>query len=91
MIMLVQVLERGSGFIIISVKGTELLETTICHAEELQNINAIEEDTFKNGKRYPNYAFSLSPVRQLSFNIYEDQKPTLAGIITDPNFEALVK
>lgn len=35
MIMLVQVLERGCGFVIISVKGTELLETTICHAEEL--------------------------------------------------------
>lgn len=91
MIMLVQVLERGSGFVVISVKGTELLETTICHAEELQNINNIDEDLFERGKRSLNYAFALSPIRQLSFNIYDDSKPSLTGIIESPEFEQLVK
>lgn len=39
MIVLVQVLERGNNYVVFVVKGTELQETTICHAEENDNIN----------------------------------------------------
>jgi hypothetical protein len=33
-----------------SIKGTELQETTVCHAEENENINQIGEQIFKNKK-----------------------------------------
>jgi hypothetical protein len=43
MIVLIQVLERGTNYVLITVKGTELQETTVCHAEENDNINQITE------------------------------------------------
>lgn len=49
MIVLIQVLERGTDYVIITVKGTELQETTVCHAEENDNINKITEEIFDNG------------------------------------------
>lgn len=72
MIMLVQVLERSTSYVVVSVKGTELQETTICHAEELGRINEVEEASFKRGDRACNYLFSLSPVTQLVLEAYED-------------------
>jgi len=39
MIVLIQVLERGHNYVVFAVKGTELQETTVCHAEENDNIN----------------------------------------------------
>ena len=47
MIALIHVLERGSNYIVFSVKGTELQETTVCHAEENENINEITERLFE--------------------------------------------
>lgn len=51
MIILIQVLERGNNYAIVSIKGSELQETTICHAEENENINNITSDWFEKGKR----------------------------------------
>lgn len=43
MILLIQVLERGNNYVMITVKGTELQETTVCHAEENDRINQVTE------------------------------------------------
>ena len=55
-----------------TLKGTELQETTVCHAEENDNINTISEEIFKQGKSMCNFNFSLSPIKQVSFGIYDD-------------------
>jgi hypothetical protein len=47
MIVLINVVERGSNYVLVSVKGTELQETTVCHAEENDNINQITEQIFE--------------------------------------------
>ena len=39
MIAMIQVLEKGNNYIVYTIKGTELQETTVCHAEENENIN----------------------------------------------------
>jgi hypothetical protein len=85
------VIERGNNYVVYTLKGTELQETTVCHAEENENINTISEEIFKNGKRNCNFNFSLSPVKQFGFSIYDDQKSTLSGIIDNPDFARLVK
>ena len=46
MIILVQVLERADGFVVFTCKGAELQETTICHAEENENINDVMKKVF---------------------------------------------
>jgi hypothetical protein len=38
-----------------------------------------------------NFNFSLSPIKQVSFGIYDDQKTSLTGIIDNPDFAILVK
>lgn len=91
MIALIQILERGNNYLVYSLKGTELQETTVCHAEENENINQISEQIFKNKKTSCNFAFSLSPIKQLSFSIYDDQKVSLTGIIDSPDFAKLFK
>lgn len=91
MIMLIQVLERGHNYLYFTMKGTELQETTVCHAEENGRMNDECELLFEKNQRNANFAFSLSPMRQLSFDVYDDQKVSLAGIIESPDFEALVK
>jgi hypothetical protein len=63
MILLLQILERGSDYCVYTVKGTELQETTVCHAEENSNINEILKDVVENKSCNPYYTFSLSPVR----------------------------
>ena len=65
-------LERGNNFMVYTLKGTELQETTVCHAEENENINQISEDIFKNKKSSCNFNFSLSPIKQVAFGIYDD-------------------
>lgn len=55
-----------------SIKGTELQETTVCHAEENGNINTITEQWFDKRKRSPEVNFSLSPLKQINFAIYDD-------------------
>jgi len=39
MIILTQILERGNDYVVFTLKGAELQETTVCHAEENENIN----------------------------------------------------
>jgi hypothetical protein len=84
-------LERGNNYLIYTLKGTELQETTVCHAEENAYINEVCEDTFKHGKLSCNFNFSLSPIKQISFGLYDDQKTTLTGILDNPDFAVLVK
>lgn len=72
MIALIQVLERGNNYAVYTLKGTELQETTVCHAEENDNINNISEDIFKNGRNSCNFNFALSPIKQIGFGIYDD-------------------
>mmetsp|Transcript_26744 Transcript_26744/g.25762 ORF Transcript_26744/g.25762 Transcript_26744/m.25762 type:complete len:717 (+) Transcript_26744:491-2641(+) len=91
MIILVQVLEYGNNYLAYTMKGTELQETTVCHAEENENINQISEAIFKNKANPLNYAFSLTPVKQVSFAIYDDSKVQLTGIIDNPEFASLLK
>jgi hypothetical protein len=91
MIILVHVLERGNNFVVVSVKGTELQETTVCHAEENENINSLTESWFDRKEKSPQLSFSLSPVKQINFSIYDDVKNSLTGIIENPEFESMVK
>jgi len=91
MILLIQVLERGNNYIMITVKGTELQETTVCHAEENDRINQITEEVFDKKQRDAHFAFSLSPLKQINFGVYDDQKVSMSGIIENPEFETLVK
>lgn len=91
MIVLVHVLERGNNYLLFSVKGTELQETTVCHAEENENINAISEELFDKKVRNCNYSFALSPLKRINFGVYDDQKVSLAGLIDNPEFEYLFK
>jgi len=63
MIVLVQVLERGHNYVVFTVKGTELQETTVCHAEENERINQESEELFEHEKRRPHFAFSLSAIK----------------------------
>ena len=46
MIILIQVLERGDGFVVFTSKAAELQETTICHAEENEHINQAMKKVF---------------------------------------------
>lgn len=75
----------------LTIKGTELQETTVCHAEENENINNVTEEWFKKRNRNPEFNLSLTPIKQINFAIYEDQKVSMAGIIENPMFEELVK
>jgi len=91
MIALIQIVERGNNYVVYSLKGTELQETTVCHAEENDRINTVCEEVFKNGEHSCNFNFSLSPIKQIGFGIYDDQKTTLSGIIENPEFIELLK
>jgi hypothetical protein len=72
--------------LVYTLKGTELQETTVCHAEENDRINNYCEEVFKNGEHSCNFNFSLSPIKQIGFGIYDDQKTALSGIIESPDF-----
>ena len=90
MIILVQVLERADGFVVFTVKCSELQETTICHAQENEHINEVINNVFNPdaSKRSidPQLLFSLSPIRQVNFALYDDIKYKLVGQITDSSF-----
>lgn len=71
MIMLVQVIERGSHYMTVTTRGAELQETTVCHDEENGNINELAEEIFEKRKWCkPNFLFSLSPLKQIHFDLY---------------------
>ena len=91
MIILIQVLERGDGFVVFTSKAAELQETTICHAEENEHINQAMKKVFDEKELDPKFLFSLSPIRQVEFSLYQDLKYSLAGMITDGDFETLTK
>ena len=63
MIVLIQVLERGHNYVMFAVKGTELQETTVCHAEENENMNNVTEELFERKQLSPHFAFSLSVLK----------------------------
>ena len=83
MIIFVQVLERADGFVVFTSKGAELQETTICHAEENEHINEVMKKVFDNKQIDPQFLFSLSPIRQVEFALYQDLKYSMSGMITD--------
>ena len=95
MIILVQVLERADGFIVFTTKCSELQETTICHAQENEHINEVISEVFNPNPDQaktcvdPQILFSLSPIRQINFALYDDIKFKLVGIITDSNFHEM--
>ena len=73
MIVLINVLERGNNYAIVTIKGTELQETTVCHAEENENINDVSKEWFEGaGLKTPQFGFSLSPLKQINFPLYDD-------------------
>ena len=72
-------------------KGAELQETTSCHAEENEYINEVLEAVFDKKQFDPHMNFSLSPLKQLEFKLYEDVKFTLTGTIENPEFQDMVK
>jgi len=63
----------------------------VCHAEENENINQVTEAVFERKSCNPNFTFSLSPIRQVSFKVYDDIKYSLSGTIESPEFATLVK
>ena len=63
MIILVQLLERGNDYVAFTMKGAELQETTVCHAEENENINQVTESIFGKRQSACNFTFSLAPVK----------------------------
>lgn len=63
MIILVHILERSDGFVVFTSKGSELQETTICHAEENEHINEVMNKVFEKNEIHPEILFSLSPIR----------------------------
>jgi hypothetical protein len=67
MIILIQVLERGNDYLVYTLMGAELQETTVCHAEENNHINEVTETIFDQNKTccWPNFQFSLTPIKQL--------------------------
>ena len=46
-----------------TVKGAELQETTVCHAEENEHINTVVETVFDQRKSSVEFAFALSAVK----------------------------
>ena len=91
MIILVNILERGNDYVVFTMKGAELQETTVCHAEENENINEIT-DTIFNKKQTPcNFTFSLAPIKQIQFSLYDDIKFSLTGTVDNPMFAEIVK
>ena len=91
MIMLLQIIEQGNNYIVYSVKGAELQETTVCHAEENEYINNVGTSVFKEGKMQCNFPFSLSPYKSIKFSIYDDSKSSLSGVLENPEFGELTR
>ena len=94
MIVLVHLLERGNDYVLFTIKGAELQETTVCHAEENEHINSVTEALFENDSKSKcnmEFAFSLSTIRQVQFSLYDDNKYSLSGTIENPDFANLMK
>lgn len=63
MIILIQVLERGNNYTVVSIKGSELQETTICHAQENEKVNEVTTNWFEKRQPNPEFLLSIAPVR----------------------------
>ncbi len=46
---------------------------------------------FENKAIDPQFLFSLSPIRQVEFALYQDLKYSLSGMITDSTFAKMTK
>jgi len=87
MIILVQTLERGNGYVVLTIKGAELQEQTVCHAEENGKVQEVIESVFEKKERgKADFEFVLAPYSELKFAIYDDQKVALTGLIDSPDF-----
>jgi hypothetical protein len=91
MIILIQVLERGLNHLVVEIRGSELQEMTVCHAEESNAINEESEMTFEKTKIRPRPGYCLSPLTRISLQNYDDSKVSLAGIIDNREFAELLK
>lgn len=91
MIILLQILERGNNYVVFTIKGGELQETTVCHAEENERIIETTESMFDRKERPLNYLFSLSGLSQINFDVYDDQKSNMTGLIDNKDFAEMVK
>lgn len=91
MIILLQILERGQNYVVFTIKGGELQETTVCHAEENERIIETTEIMFEKKERPLNYLFSLSGLSQINFDVYDDQKSNMTGLIDNRDFAEMVK
>lgn len=49
------------------------------------------KSVFEDGKIEPQPLFSLSPIRKVEFELYQDLKYSLAGMITDQEFANMTK
>lgn len=73
MIMLMQIIERGNDYIIYNVKGAELQEETVCHAEENGYIGDVMKDVFE----------PTEAGRQAALARDEEARPPRLGVV-DP-------
>ena len=84
------ILERGSGFCTVNVKGLELQETS-CHTAEAARVDDIFEAAFENEggfsvcsfNKYPMH--TLTPVDSTSVDTYSDARNVLTGVIDLPH------
>jgi len=97
--MMLNILERGNDYVLYNLKGAELQEVTSCHDEENGYIGEVLESVFEPNKETvtkfglidPRFNFSLSPIKTISFSIYDDVKFTLKGMIETTDFSDLHK
>ena len=68
MILVTTVVERGLNYLIINIKGSELQETTACHAEE----NAFLDEYLDKKKTLINWKSQLSHITDINIPCYDD-------------------
>lgn len=91
MVMVIQVLERGVNHIVCEIRGTELQEMTVCHAEEINAINDESKASFEEKKFKVKPGYALSPLTDLRLMNYDDVKISLTGVIENKEFAELLK
>ena len=96
-IMWIQILESGSSYHIINIKGLELQETS-CHTREAQSIDDAFDRAFENPagaeannagcqlglKLNPNLFSCMESLDLLVFDAYSDAKNSLIGVLDSP-------
>ena len=96
-IMWIQIMESGSSYQIINIKGLELQETS-CHTREAQSIDDAFDRAFENPagaesnnggcqmglKLNPNVFSCMESLDVLVFDAYSDAKNSLVGVLDSP-------